>query len=282
MQTELEGQARAARPADRCAVERRLREGLVLQAARVQRLGAPGQRRAAESCHRRHAESADDEAPRLRPLRLTPQTLTTPACSTTATATSCRRRWAQRHVALAEGPRPRRRGQRRRRPPRGAPPQSWTSAQLKASLVDVAKGSRGKLYLKRQQLLELGQHAHDFLTELVHKKPRTWKPDVERLYDLAHEWLSGNASTTASSAPSTWRIGSLKQELNLLCCLKGTREVGPQVVQGLGLELDLRQKETLDAARCEVLKRVPRRAGWPERPTFRAGSLTATRLVPIA
>ena len=71
------------------------------------------------------------------------------------------------------------------RPKRGAAPQKVTSPQLKAALVDVAKGPRGKLYLKRQQLLELGQHAHDFLTELVHRKPRTWKPDVERLHDLS-------------------------------------------------------------------------------------------------
>jgi transposase len=72
-----------------------------------------------------------------------------------------------------------------RRPARGGPPQKLTSPQLKMALVDVAKGPRGKLYLKRQQLLELGQHAHDFLTELVHRKPRTWKPDVERLHELA-------------------------------------------------------------------------------------------------
>jgi transposase len=71
------------------------------------------------------------------------------------------------------------------RPARGAPPQKLTSPQLKAALVDVAKGPRGKLYLKRQQLLELGQHAHDFLTELVHRKPRTWKPDVERLHEFS-------------------------------------------------------------------------------------------------
>ena len=73
------------------------------------------------------------------------------------------------------------------RPPRGAPPQKMTSPQLKAALVDVARGPRGKLYLKRQQLVELGQHAHDFFTELVHKKPRTWAKDVERIYALAQQ-----------------------------------------------------------------------------------------------
>ena len=71
------------------------------------------------------------------------------------------------------------------RPARGTAPQKLTSPQLKQEVVDVAKGPRGKLYLKRQQLLELGQHAHDFLTELVHRKPRTWKPDVERLHELS-------------------------------------------------------------------------------------------------
>ncbi len=72
-----------------------------------------------------------------------------------------------------------------RRPSREEAPQKQTTPQLKAALVAVAHGPRGKLYLKRQQLLELGQHAHDFLTELVHRKPRTWKPDVERLHALS-------------------------------------------------------------------------------------------------
>lgn len=72
-----------------------------------------------------------------------------------------------------------------RRPGRGEAPQKLTTPQLKMALVDVAHGPRGKLYLKRQQLLELGQHAHDFLTELVHRKPRTWMPIVERLHALS-------------------------------------------------------------------------------------------------
>lgn len=142
-----------------------------------------------------------DEAPRLRPLKLTPQTFAVKlpvvvrndACvlhdghsyqlpptvigrSGTLHLLKDRARIVVGNVDVVYP-----------RPARGAPPQKLTSAQLKAALVDVAKGPRGKLYLKRQQLLELGQHAHDFLTELVHKKPRTWKPDVERLYEMAQK-----------------------------------------------------------------------------------------------
>lgn len=142
-----------------------------------------------------------DEAPRLRPLKLSPQTFAVKlpvivrndACvvydrhsyqlppavvgrSGTLHLLKDRVRVVVGNVDVVYA-----------RPARGAAPQKLTSAQLNAALVDVAKGPRGKLYLKRQQLLELGQHAHDFLTELVHKKPRTWKPDVERLYELAQK-----------------------------------------------------------------------------------------------
>lgn len=54
----------------------------------------------------------------------------------------------------------------------------------RAQLLAEVSGQRGKLYLKRQQLLELGQPAMDLLTEIVHARPRTWKGDVEKLHDL--------------------------------------------------------------------------------------------------
>jgi hypothetical protein len=38
--------------------------------------------------------------------------------------------------------------------------------------------------LKREHLLELGPAAHEFLTELVHRRPRLWIADVDRLHDL--------------------------------------------------------------------------------------------------
>lgn len=49
-------------------------------------------------------------------------------------------------------------------------------------------GERGRLYLKRQELLDLGPVAEVFLTEIVHRHHFTWKGEVEQLHGalLAH------------------------------------------------------------------------------------------------
>lgn len=54
----------------------------------------------------------------------------------------------------------------------------------RAQLLAEVSGERGKLYLKRQQLFELGPPAVDFLTEVIHARTRTWKGDVEKLHEL--------------------------------------------------------------------------------------------------
>lgn len=50
-----------------------------------------------------------------------------------------------------------------------------------ARLAKVA-GQRGRLYLKRQELLDLGPAAETFLTEIVHRHRFTWKVEVEQLH----------------------------------------------------------------------------------------------------
>ena len=50
-----------------------------------------------------------------------------------------------------------------------------------ARLAKVA-GERGRLYLKRQELLDLGPVAETFLTEIVHRHRFTWKAEVEQLH----------------------------------------------------------------------------------------------------
>jgi hypothetical protein len=55
-----------------------------------------------------------------------------------------------------------------------------------AHLAAVA-GKRGKRYLKRQQLFETGVAAVEFLTELVHQKPRQWFTDVELLHAMLQQ-----------------------------------------------------------------------------------------------
>jgi transposase len=59
--------------------------------------------------------------------------------------------------------------------------------ELRAQHLATVSGARGRLYFQRQRLLELGPVAAGFLTELVHQHPRTWKGDVERLYQLLEQ-----------------------------------------------------------------------------------------------
>lgn len=39
-------------------------------------------------------------------------------------------------------------------------------------------------YLKREHLLQVGPEAHEYLTELVHRRPRIWTVDVDSLHEL--------------------------------------------------------------------------------------------------
>ncbi len=57
-------------------------------------------------------------------------------------------------------------------------------APHRAGLLAAVSGKRGRMYLKRQQLLELGPDAERVLTDLVHRRPRRWPDDVERLHEL--------------------------------------------------------------------------------------------------
>lgn len=77
---------------------------------------------------------------------------------------------ARKHQALHE----------RRRTPSGT---SYLPGQ-RAALLSAVSGRRGRLYMKRQQLLALGSNAEALLTEIVHQHPRTWSAEVEILFDL--------------------------------------------------------------------------------------------------
>ena len=52
-----------------------------------------------------------------------------------------------------------------------------------AHLAAVA-GKRGKRYLKRQQILEIGESAVSFLTAVVHRNPLGWIAEVEELHRM--------------------------------------------------------------------------------------------------
>ena len=57
-------------------------------------------------------------------------------------------------------------------------------SEHRAAHLAAVSGKRGKRYLKRQHLFETGQAAVQFLTELVHSKPRHWATDVEALHEM--------------------------------------------------------------------------------------------------
>jgi transposase len=54
----------------------------------------------------------------------------------------------------------------------------------RAQRVAAVSGKRARRYLQRQHLLDLGAPALAYLTELTHRRPRTWIPEVERLHGL--------------------------------------------------------------------------------------------------
>lgn len=63
--------------------------------------------------------------------------------------------------------------------------------------VAAVSGKRGKLYLKRQQLLDLGPIVFDYLTELVHRRPRGWNAEIDRLHELLANF--GDSAFVAST-----------------------------------------------------------------------------------
>jgi transposase len=61
-----------------------------------------------------------------------------------------------------------------------------TLPEHRAQHVAAVSGTRAKRYLQRQHLLALGPSALAYLTELVHRRPKIWVRDIERL----HDWLT--------------------------------------------------------------------------------------------
>ncbi len=54
----------------------------------------------------------------------------------------------------------------------------------RAQRIAAVSGKRARRYLQRQHLIDLGAAALAYLTELTHRRPRTWIPEVERLHAL--------------------------------------------------------------------------------------------------
>jgi len=59
-----------------------------------------------------------------------------------------------------------------------------TLPEHRLALVAAVSGKRGKRYLKRQQILDVGGPALDYLTEITHRRPREWTCEVDQLHEL--------------------------------------------------------------------------------------------------
>ena len=69
-------------------------------------------------------------------------------------------------------------------PRKFTPHEGSTLAEHRAALVAAVSGKRGQRYLKRQQLLDLGEPSLHYLTEIVHRRPRQWVGEVDRLHEV--------------------------------------------------------------------------------------------------
>ena len=81
-------------------------------------------------------------------------------------------------------------------------------------MLATVSGHRAKLYFKRQQLLELGVDAEAFLTEIVHRHPRTWRGEVYRMRFAVS--APGRATRFVVGTPkrrATLDLGAIGQKL---------------------------------------------------------------------
>jgi transposase len=75
-------------------------------------------------------------------------------------------------------------GQTIRHPGRLGPGQVSLLPEHRAAMLGAVRGARARLYYQRQSLWELGPAAEAWLTELVHRRPTQWRPDVEQCFTL--------------------------------------------------------------------------------------------------
>jgi transposase len=78
----------------------------------------------------------------------------------------------------------------------------------RAQRVAAVSGKRARRYLQRQHLLDLGAAALAYLTELTHRRPRTWIPEVERLHALLQAHGAAALRTAFERGLAEQAIGS--------------------------------------------------------------------------
>ena len=78
----------------------------------------------------------------------------------------------------------------------------------RAQRVAAVSGKRARRYLQRQHLLDLGADALEYLTELTHRRPRTWIPEIERLHALLQTYGDAALRTAFARGVAEQAIGA--------------------------------------------------------------------------
>jgi hypothetical protein len=83
-----------------------------------------------------------------------------------------------------------------------------TLPEHRAPRVASVLGKRAKRYAKRQHLVGLGEQATAYITELVHRREKTWARDVDKLHDLLERFGDAALRTAFARAHAAGVYGA--------------------------------------------------------------------------
>jgi transposase len=98
----------------------------------------------------------------------------------------------------------------------------------RAELLAAVSGKRGRRYLQRQQLLDVGEAAMLYLTEITHRRPMGWSAEVDSLHALLQRHGPGPLRQAFARAIEEEVYGHEYVRHFLAACeAQGGRENGP-------------------------------------------------------
>jgi transposase len=102
-----------------------------------------------------------------------------------------------------------------------------TLPEHRLALVAAVSGKRGKRYLKRQQILDVGGPALYYLTEITHRRPREWTYEVDQLHELLQTHGQEVLRAAFAQAIVAHTIG-IEYVRRCVRAIQGDRGGGPQ------------------------------------------------------
>lgn len=88
-------------------------------------------------------------------------------------------------------------------PRAGRPGRKSELPEHRAARLAAVSGRRGKQYLKRQDLLDMGEVALVLICEIVHRRPRDWWSEIDALHELLQAHGDGSLKLAMHMAVAT-------------------------------------------------------------------------------